>query len=145
MPPVRNTQFSLKGSMNIVNDTALRFHCSHDVAKQITTYIDKSELIGAEGGHSEVLMYWGINEVQKLVRLLPDSNKIPSPIERDYQWPGMFTPFDHQRDTARFLTLHRRAFCFNEAGTGKTSAAIWAADYLMNHGLVKRVRSKSVV
>jgi SNF2 family DNA or RNA helicase len=139
VPPVRNTQFSLKGSMNIVNDTALRFHCSHDVAKQITTYIDKSELIGAEGGHSEVLMYWGINEVQKLVRLLPDSNKIPSPIERDYQWPGMFTPFDHQRDTARFLTLHRRAFCFNEAGTGKTSAAIWAADYLMNHGLVKRV------
>jgi len=138
-PPVRNTQFSLKGSMNIVDDTALRFHCSHDVAKQITTYIDKSELIGAEGGHSEVLMYWGINEVQKLVRLLPDSNKIPSPIERDYEWPGMFTPFDHQRDTARFLTLHRRAFCFNEAGTGKTSAAIWAADYLMNHGLVKRV------
>jgi len=125
--------------MNIVDNTALRFHCSHDVAKQITTYIDKSELIGAEGGHSEVLMYWGINEVQKLVRLLPDSNKIPSPIERDYQWPGMFTPFDHQRDTARFLTLHRRAFCFNEAGTGKTSAAIWAADYLMVHGLVKRV------
>lgn len=139
VPPIRNTQFSLKGSMNIVDDTALRFHCSHDVAKQITTYIDKSELIGAEGGHSEVLMYWGINEVQKLVRLLPDSNKIPSPIERDYEWPGMFTPFDHQRDTARFLTLHRRAFCFNEAGTGKTSAAIWAADYLMNHGLVKRV------
>ena len=139
VPPIRNTQFSLKGSMNIVNDTALRFHCSHDVAKQITTYIDKSELIGAEGGHSEVLMYWGINEVQKLVRLLPDSNKIPSPIERDYEWPGMFTPFDHQRDTARFLTLHRRAFCFNEAGTGKTSAAIWAADYLMIHGLVKRV------
>jgi len=139
VPPIRNTQFSLKGSMNIVDNTALRFHCSHDVAKQITTYIDKSELIGAEGGHSEVLMYWGINEVQKLVRLLPDSNKIPSPIERDYEWPGMFTPFDHQRDTARFLTLHRRAFCFNEAGTGKTSAAIWAADYLMIHGLVKRV------
>ena len=139
VPPIRNTKFSLKGSMNIVDNTALRFHCSHDVAKQITTYIDKSELIGAEGGHSEVLMYWGINEVQKLVRLLPDSNKIPSPIERDYGWPGMFTPFDHQRDTARFLTLHRRAFCFNEAGTGKTSAAIWAADYLMVHGLVKRV------
>ena len=58
---------------------------------------------------------------------------------RDYHWPGMFQPFDHQRDTARFLTLHRRAFCFNEAGTGKTSAAIWAADYLMNQGIVKRV------
>jgi SNF2 family DNA or RNA helicase len=51
----------------------------------------------------------------------------------------MFTPFDHQRDTSRFLTLHKRAFCFNEAGTGKTSAAIWAADYLMTQGLIKRV------
>jgi SNF2 family DNA or RNA helicase len=51
----------------------------------------------------------------------------------------MFKPFDHQRDTSRFLSLYRRAFCFNEAGTGKTSAAIWAADYLMNQGIVRRV------
>ena len=51
----------------------------------------------------------------------------------------MFTPFDHQKDTSRFLTLHKRAFCFNQAGTGKTSAAIWAADYLMNLGLIRRV------
>lgn len=50
----------------------------------------------------------------------------------------MFTPFEHQRDTARFLTLNKRAFCFNEAGTGKTSAAIWAADYLMSQGFVRR-------
>ena len=38
-----------------------------------------------------------------------------------------------------FLTLHQRAFCFNEQGTGKTGAAIWAADYLLNIGAVKRV------
>jgi SNF2 family DNA or RNA helicase len=37
------------------------------------------------------------------------------------------------------LTLHRKAFCFNEQGTGKTSSVIWAADYLMNIGQVKRV------
>ena len=77
--------------------------------------------------------------MQRLARITPPSIKVPSPIERDYTWPGMFMPFAHQRDTSRFLTLNRRAFCFNEAGTGKTSAAIWAADYLMNQGVVKRV------
>jgi SNF2 family DNA or RNA helicase len=35
--------------------------------------------------------------------------------------------------------MHRRAFCFNEQGTGKTSSVIWAADYLMNIGAIKRV------
>ena len=68
----------------------------------------------------------------------PSNAKVPSPIERDYEWPGLFKPFNHQRDTSRFLSIHRRAFCFNEAGTGKTSAAIWAADYLMNQGKVRR-------
>jgi len=51
----------------------------------------------------------------------------------------MFTPFEHQRTTADFLTLHPRCFVFNEAGTGKTSAAAWAADYLMTKGKVTRV------
>ena len=57
----------------------------------------------------------------------------------DYSWPGMFKPFEHQKETANFLVSNKRAFCFNEAGTGKTSSVIWAADYLMDLGLIKRV------
>jgi SNF2 family DNA or RNA helicase len=45
----------------------------------------------------------------------------------------------HQRTTAEFLTLNTRAFCFNEQGTGKTGAAIWASDYLMTQGYINRV------
>jgi hypothetical protein len=45
----------------------------------------------------------------------------------------------HQIDTAAFLTMHRRAFCFNDPGTGKTMSALWAADYLMKLGYVRRV------
>ena len=60
-------------------------------------------------------------------------------MDKDYSWPGMFKPFDHQRETSKFLISHKRAFCFNEAGTGKTSSVVWAADYLMDLGLVKRV------
>lgn len=57
----------------------------------------------------------------------------------DYNWPGKFKPFAHQKQTAEFLTLNRKAFCFNEQGTGKTASVIWATDYLMSLGVVKRV------
>jgi len=57
----------------------------------------------------------------------------------DYNWPGKFKPFAHQKQTAEFLTLNRKAFCFNEQGTGKTASVIWASDYLMNLGVVRRV------
>lgn len=57
----------------------------------------------------------------------------------NYDWPGQHKPFAHQKQTADFLTLHRRAFCFNEQGTGKTASVIWACDFLMKVGLIKRV------
>ena len=44
----------------------------------------------------------------------------------------------HQIETSAFLTMHKRAFVFSEPGTGKTLSALWAADYLMNRGDVKR-------
>lgn len=56
-----------------------------------------------------------------------------------YDWPGQHKPFAHQKQTADFLTLHRKAFCFNEQGTGKTASVIWACDFLMKVGLIKRV------
>ena len=125
--------------MDIVNNVAVRFVCPSDIGNSITGYIKKSEVLSSKDGVADVIVHWGLDEMQRLARITPPSIKVPSPIERDYTWPGMFMPFAHQRDTSRFLTLNRRAFCFNEAGTGKTSAAIWAADYLMNQGVVKRV------
>jgi len=59
----------------------------------------------------------------------------------EYTWPRPpgFTPFEHQKTTSEFLTTNRKAFCFNEQGTGKTASVIWAVDYLMTLGLVNRV------
>ena len=59
----------------------------------------------------------------------------------EYEWPRPhgFTPFAHQKLTAEFLLANPKAFCFNEQGTGKTASVIWAVDYLMQVGLVKRV------
>ena len=59
----------------------------------------------------------------------------------EYEWPRPhgFTPFVHQKSTAEFLVSNRKAFCFNEQGTGKTASVIWAVDYLMHVGLLRRV------
>ena len=59
----------------------------------------------------------------------------------EYEWPRPlgFAPFAHQKETAEFLISNRKAFCFNEQGTGKTASVIWAVDYLMTLGLVRRV------
>ena len=79
----------------------------------------------AEYSEDSVAVHWGLKEAQMLKRLgLPD---VPSPIERDYKWPGLYKPMNHQKETASFLTLYQRAFCFNEQGTGKTASEIGRA------------------
>jgi len=87
-------------------------------------------------GGAEVFVKWDLDHARVLKNL--GFKNVPSPIERTYQWPGRYRPMAHQKTTAGFLTLHRRAFCFNEAGTSKTMSALWAADYLMSRGEVRR-------
>ncbi len=84
----------------------------------------------------EVKVNLGIDEAHTLKDL---GIKSPSPIETRYQWSGKHKPFAHQKTTAAFLTMNRKAFCFNEQGTGKTASAIWAADFLMKQNKVRRV------
>ncbi len=129
--------------MEIIDNTALRVLVPSTPASDILQSINRSEMLNDCGFHKDIAVYWGYNETAALTHILSDvpnaPTDIPSPILRDYDWPGLFTPFEHQKATASFLSLRRRAFCFNEAGTGKTSAAIWAADYLMKLGVIKRV------
>ena len=104
---------------------------------KVTTVIPKSKVVRTHDTHSEVAVNWGLDEAQVLKNL--QIKNIPSPIMGQYNWPGLYKPFDHQKTTASFLTLNPRAFCLNEQGTGKTGSVIWAADYLMKVGRIKRV------
>lgn len=115
--------------MQIIDNKALLLKLRNP--KQITTIIPKSKAVGEH----EVLVNWGVQEAHTLRGM---NIKVPSPIEGRYGWTGKFAPMAHQRTTASFLTLNQKAFCFNEAGTGKTASAIWAADFLMKQGIVKR-------
>lgn len=123
--------------MKIIDNTAIRLSLPSEHARLVLDNVERSELVADLGAIKDVLIYWGYKEASILAEI---TNKtLPSPIIRDYSWPGLYTPFEHQKTTASFLSLYRRAFCFNEAGTGKTSSVIWAADYLMQMKLVKRV------
>lgn len=115
--------------MQIIDNKALLLKLRNP--KQITTIIPKSKAVGEH----EVLVNWGVQEAHTLRGM---NIKVPSPIEGRYGWTGKFAPMAHQRTTASFLTLNQKAFCFNEAGTGKTASAIWAADFLMKQGVIKR-------
>ncbi len=64
--------------------------------------------------------------------------EVPAPIQVQYNWPGKYTPFDHQRVMSEFLTMHRRAFNLSEMGTGKSASALWAADWLMQRKRVQK-------
>jgi SNF2 family DNA or RNA helicase len=99
--------------------------------------IPKHKVIERDDGGFDVAVYWGLDEARVLKNL--GVKDIQSPITRRYDWPGRYKPMAHQVETAAFLTMHKRAFCFNDPGTGKTLASLWAADYLMKLGFVRRV------
>ena len=98
--------------------------------------IPKHKVFERDDDGYDVAVYWGLDEARVLKNL--GVKDVPSPITRRYEWPGRYKPMEHQIDTASFLTLNRKAFVFSEPGTGKTLSALWAADYLMQRGEVRR-------
>lgn len=63
---------------------------------------------------------------------------LPGPITAGYSWPGRFKPYAHQIETADFLTRNPRAHVLSGMGTGKTKSTLWAIDYLIRVGDIKR-------
>lgn len=121
--------------MKIIDDKILMVRTKRP--HLITESIKKSKVVSQEEDVYEVAIHWGLEEAQALAKLR--IKDVPSTIKRDYKWTGRLTPFAHQKETSSFLTLHKKAFCFNEQGTGKTASVIWSADYLINIGEIRRV------
>ena len=106
-------------------------------ASAIQSFIPKATISQEfPDGKHEVAVYWGLDEWQVLRNL---GVRVPHPILGRYKWPGVYTPFDHQKVTAAFLASNKRAYCLNQPGTGKTSSVAWASDYLMKQGRINRV------
>jgi SNF2 family DNA or RNA helicase len=116
--------------MQIVDNRALRIKVRNP--NKILTSIPRSKQLS----ENEVLVKWGVDEARVLRNL--NVRDVPSPILGRYEWTGVHKPFAHQKTTSSFLTMNQRAFCFNEQGTGKTASAIWASDFLMKQGIIRR-------
>lgn len=67
---------------------------------------------------------------------------IPDPLKTNYVFPkasGRYDPFEAQRETANFLSMHKRCFVLNSMGTGKTVSSLWAYDYMRARKQVNKV------
>lgn len=124
--------------MELLDNKAIKLTLKNDSANIILDNIERSEVLDRDEQVTSLIVYWGLDEMTRLNQIMRFKKNLPSPITKEYNWPGLYQPFDHQRVTAEFLSINKKAFCFNEAGTGKTSSALWAADYLMNKGKIKR-------
>ena len=125
--------------MELLDNKVISIKLRDKSAQIILDDIEKSDVISRENGVTNVAVYWGLDEMTRLNQIMRFKKNLPSPIIRDYDWTGLYKPFDHQKTTAEFLSINKKAFCFNEAGTGKTSSVLWASDYLMKQNKIKKV------
>lgn len=82
---------------------------------RITTVIPTAKHID-KTGYSIVAVPHRPDETRVLRNL---GFEVPDPMPIHYEWPkanGRFDPFEAQRITASFLTMHSRAFCLNSMG-----------------------------
>lgn len=66
---------------------------------------------------------------------------VPSPIGYRYKFPkvgGLHPARADQKERAAFLTLHKRAYDLSEIGTGKTHSTLYASDFLMQEGIIRK-------
>lgn len=119
----------------IHNNKAARMYLKYP--ERVLPLIKKSKVVSeVSPGVHEVVVHFGLDEMQTLNNL--GVKGLRSPIATHYNWPGIYKPMAHQITTAEFLTLNKRAYCWNEMGTAKTGTMLWAADYLMTVGKIKR-------
>lgn len=119
-----NTQFRISPTKGVV---ILPWHPS------VASLIPDHGILEANG-HKYMIVRHRHSETKLLNNL---NVPVPPPVLSQYDWMGT-TPFMAQEATAALLTTNHRAYVLNSIGTGKTRAAYFAADYLMNIGEMKR-------
>lgn len=112
-----------------------RIVINSDANAAVTAVIPHAKQV-THNGEKLLAMPYGVEESIVLKNL---GFSVPAPILHYYDWPARFAPMDHQKETAAFLTMHRRCLCLNAPGTGKSISSIWAADFLLTEGIARKV------
>lgn len=88
------------------------------------------------GGHNIVVVPHKLDEVRVLRNL---GLQAPAPVAYHYDYPGLYTPFVHQRTSVEFLTTNPRAYNLSGMGAGKSLTTLWAYDFLRKEGILRRM------
>ena len=126
--------------MELVNEKAVKLALPIELSNTVVNNIEQSKILDSQDGVSNLLVYWGLEEMTKLNKLVRLKNNLPSPIRRDYKYPGLYKPFDHQATTAEFLSINEKAFCFNEADLCKLLWLLEGIDSFSTQNFVKLLR-----
>jgi SNF2 family DNA or RNA helicase len=88
-------------------------------------------------GKEFTVLPWDLRTYRCLHKLnIPD---IPN-IMAGYDWAkAPYKPYAHQEITTQLLVAHKKAYCWNDTGTGKTASCLWAIDWLRKQGEIKKV------
>lgn len=117
----------VKGQRKLVIDTTAKDKILKAIPHAKALVYDGREVVAVEHGVEESIVLKNLG--------IP----VPQPINYYYNWPARFEPMDHQIATAEFLTTNKKALCLNAPGTGKSISSLWAADFLLEQGVVRRV------
>lgn len=84
------------------------------------------------------------DDLKNYYALKPSLPDLECPIYRHYDWPDVDSnpekpAMQHQKDGAAFIVDNFRSWNTSEMGTGKSVTMIYAADYLIKEGFVKKV------
>lgn len=77
--------------------------------------------------------YFAVEKTLPNLQILAFYNYLVPTVMDNYDFPiepGKI-PLPHQKITANFLALHRRAFCLSDPGVMKTLSTLWAMDFAM--------------
>lgn len=89
---------------------------------------DKKKVVVASHNRDEILsVIPSAKPARENLALLPHTEEVttvlrnlgyqvPAPILYYYNWPGRFKPMSHQRETAAFLTSHKKCIVLNDMG-----------------------------
>lgn len=91
----------------------------------------------SHGGKDWLILNHDLHTARVMAKL--GLKTVPPIVTDKSAWKGRYSPYKHQVETSAFLTLYDRAFVLSTMGTGKSMAAIWAAEYLRKQGEAKSV------
>jgi SNF2 family DNA or RNA helicase len=104
-----------------------------DPSRVLTALPRLSRVINAPEGNVQVK-----HTLETTLKLNELGINVPSPVDYQYNWPGKYTPFVHQRPMTDFHVRNLKCLNLSEMGIGKSFSALWAADYLISIGEVHK-------